>query len=165
MDMRKLLPLFVLLLFAGAASAACTNWSPAVGEVTFSTPVYSNVCIDFEWSHSRTANDFNNYIIKASGDVSLNDMNSTGNKFTLCRVAPGDSVTFNVQAFDGNAEGMFCSFDYNVTVNNPELVGSATFLVYTILLVIAGFIGTIIFIILIVWLLKALNIKLPGFGK
>lgn len=164
MDVRKFMPLLMLLLFIGTAAATCIDHNTEVGTVTFTKNEFTNACIDYEWSHTQSPDDFNNYIIKASGDVTLGDTNYGGKSFTLCTVEPGDTVTFYVQAFDGDSHGHACSFDFNTTINTPGYAGAARLMVYTIFIVLGGFIGILIFVGVAIWGIKAMGIRIPGLG-
>ena len=162
----KALLLFSLLLFvAGSVSAAaldCEEYDQFVGATTFSEPYVSGACYQFKWSHSPTANDFNNYVLHADGAVTIEDMNlsAAASSFGVCGVEPGDDVTLYIRAYDGNAEGIFCSFDYNVTATTGSVVDSAMFFTYVLFGTLAGIIGLVIMIALAIYAIKAFKIKI-----
>ena len=164
MNLRNLIPLFALLLLIGTAAAACI-YSPVVGEITFTKNEYVNACMEYEWSHTQTADDFNNYIVRATGGYTLGDVNYTGKTFSLCTVEPGETVTFYVQVFDGNAEGHYCSFDYNATLKTGGYIGAGKLMVYTLLIVFGGFIAVIIFVMVALWGIKKMKIPIPFMKK
>ena len=149
--LKALLLMTMVLLVAASASAAvldCEAYDSIVGATTFSEPTVQGACYHFEWQHSPTATDFNNYVIHVSGDQTTEDFNlsSAASSWSVCQVEPGDEVTLYVRSYDGNAEGHFCSFDYNVTALTGSVVGSAMFFTYAMF----GALGAIIGIVIIV---------------
>jgi len=162
----KALLLFSMVLFLAASVSAaaldCEAYDEFVGATTFSAPYISGSCYQFKWSHSPTADDFNNYVVHVTGDQTIEDFNlsSAASSFGVCQVEPGDTVVLYVRSYDGNADGLTCGFDYNVTATSGTVVQSAMFFTYAIFGVLAGIIGLVIILAVGVYALKKMNIKI-----
>ena len=162
---RKILPVLAFLLVLGAVAAAC-DYSPAPGPVPI-TVERSGTCFVFDWSgHSATANDFNNYIIHATSNDSslvLDDVNmpSSVTSYDVCTVSDGDRVTFFVQAYDGNAEGHYCSWDHNATKTAGTTGDAAKFFVYALFAALASIVSLIVILAVAIYAIKKMGIRMP----
>ena len=170
MKLWNLMPLFMLLLLAGMAAAGC-DYNALVEPITFTKIEYVNACIEYEWTHTQGSRpdfnnyDFNNYIVKATGDFSLGDTNHAGKSYSLCTVEPGSTVTFYVQAYESDDFGYYCGFDYNATLKTGGYIGAGKLMVYTLLIVFGGFIAVIIFVMVAIWGIKKMKIPIPFMKK
>lgn len=163
--LKALLLFSMVLCLAATTSAAaldCEEYNQFVGATTFSTPYISGACYQFKWSHSPTAGDFNNYVVHVTGDQTIEDFNlsSAASSFGVCQVEPGDTVTFYVRSYDGNADGLNCGFDYNVTATSGTIVQGAMFFTYALFGVLAGIIGLIIIVVVGLYAMKRMGIKI-----
>ena len=162
--LRALLLFGAILFAAGTVSAAaCEEIAPnpeEIGAITFNDTTYSKACYKFSWNHLQTVDDFNNYIIHTTGDVTTGDFNFRGTAWSVCTVEPGDSVQIYVRAYDGNAEGIYCGMDYNAGFGSGTVTQGAMYFVYMLFAAFAGVIGLLIILFVGLYVIKKFGIKI-----
>lgn len=167
---KAILVAFLMLLVAASVSAAplaCEVWDANVGAITFSTPVYQSACYHFDWTRAASiggvGTDFNNYVVRATSlDEDLNLSGAAGS-ILLCSFDPGESVTLYVRGYGSSKSNkMFCGFDYNVTAGSATVAQAGGFLVYSLLAAFGIFIGLIIFVVVVGFIITKLHLKIPG---
>ena len=149
-----ILALAVLLLFSGSAAAAFSTTaftrSPAVPTVVITAGDYENACADFRWQavQSDTNGDFNTFVVRlTSNNSAFNiDVNTRAARYTACTIVPGDWVKATIYRVDGNAEGLYLNKfpDANITVNPGTMTQSGLYLMYNVLVAIAGIVALVV---------------------
>jgi len=170
MDVRKiLLASIALLLLAGMAAAIdCPGYGIKSGEHPIGiTTAESGGCFKFKWTRSNDI-DFNNYIVNVDStydDHDLADTNYTGNEYNICPVTEGESVTLQIYAYDGNAEGHFCGPDYNAKIGIGTVVDSGRYFTYTLLIVFGSIIGALLMVGVAMYAIRKMDISVLPFKK
>ena len=161
-----ILALAVLLLFSGSAFAAfdATTFTRSlnVPTVVITTADYQQACAFFAWRGANDA-DFNNYVVRlTSNNSEFNmDVNTRNTWYNACTIVPGEWVKAVVYRVDGNADGYYLNTepDANATVNPGTMAQSGLYLMYNVLVAIAGIVALVVLATVMAVLFKKTGFK------